>query len=66
MIRGSESTKNNHSDRLIEAIQRASRNMNFDEYAKATGLDKEFIFSILKGEVEEVDDNTFMKLSLKH
>jgi hypothetical protein len=66
MIRGSESTKNNHSDRLIETIQRASRNMNFDEYAMATGLDKEFIFRILKGEVEEVDETTMKKLSLTH
>jgi len=44
----------------------ASKNMSFDDYASATGLDKEFIFNILKGEIEEVDEQTFKKLSLKH
>lgn len=63
---GIQHTKNNHSDRLIEVIQRASRNMNFDEYARATGVDKEFIFGILKGEIEEVDSETLKKLSLLH
>jgi len=38
--------------------------MNFDDYAMATGLDKEFIFSILKGEIEEVDSETYKKLTL--
>lgn len=66
MIEGSNRTKVNHSDRLIETIRSASGNMNFDEYAKATGLDKEFIFRILKGEIEEVDGETLHKLSLKH
>lgn len=66
MIEGTESTKIKHSDKLIETIRRASGRMNFDEYAKATGLDKEFIFSILKGEVEEVDQDTLNKLSLRH
>ncbi len=58
--------KNNHSDKLIAIIQRASRNMNFDEYAQATGLEKEFIFRILKGDIETVDEKTMEKLSLKH
>ena len=58
--------KNNHSDNLIATIQRASRNMNFDEYAQATGVEKEFIFRILKGEIEKVDAATMEKLSLKH
>jgi len=66
MIEGSENAKINHSDKLIETIQRASRNMSFDDYAKATGLEKEFIFRILKGEVEEVDEETKKKLSLVH
>ncbi|MCR4435397.1 MAG: hypothetical protein QHH06_08665 [Clostridiales bacterium] len=56
--------KNNRSDRLMDTIRRASGNMSFDEYAQATGLSKEYIFKILKGEVEEVDDNTLKKLSL--
>lgn len=58
--------KINHSDKLIETIKRASSQMNFDDYASATGLTKEFIFGILKGEIEEVDAETFSKLSLKH
>lgn len=58
--------KINHSDRLIEAIRNSSAEMNFDDYAKATGLNKEFIFRILKGEIEEVDRETMDKLSLKH
>jgi hypothetical protein len=37
---------------LIETIGRASGGNEFDNYAVATGLDKEFIFSILKGEVK--------------
>lgn len=56
----------NHSDKLIETIQRASMNMSFDDYAAATGLNKEFIFAILKGEIEEVDEETLKKLSLSH
>lgn len=40
--------------------------MSFDDYADATGLTKEFIFRILKGEIEEVDEETLNKLSLKH
>ncbi|MCX7710038.1 MAG: helix-turn-helix transcriptional regulator [Clostridia bacterium] len=66
MKQGSERPKINHSDKLIEAIQRASSNMNFDEYAHATGLEKEFIFRILKGEIETVDEETLNKLALKH
>jgi len=66
MIEGTHGPKSNYSDMLIETIQRASKNMNFDEYAKATGIDKEIIFMILKGEVEEVDPETYLKLSLKH
>lgn len=58
--------KINNSDELIETIRRASINMNFDDYAKATGLDKELIFGILKGEIEEVDEETRKKLSLVH
>lgn len=58
--------KINHSDKLIETIRRASENMSFDDYARATGLEKEYIFRILKGEIEQVDDNTYQKLSLKH
>ncbi|WP_010245486.1 hypothetical protein [Acetivibrio cellulolyticus] len=64
MIEGTESTKMKNSDKLIETIRRASGRMNFDEYAVATGLGKEFIFSILKGEIEEVDNETLRKLSL--
>jgi len=60
------SPKINHSDRLIETIGRSSGNMSFDEYSKATGIEKEFIFKILKGEIEHVDDETLKKLSLKH
>lgn len=66
MIEGTERPKINHSDKLIETIQRASRNMSFDDYAKATGLEKEFIFEILKGEIEEVDEATLRRLSLVH
>ncbi|AUS98664.1 hypothetical protein CDQ84_05885 [Clostridium thermosuccinogenes] len=58
--------KMNQSDELIETIRNASSNMNFDDYVRATGLEKEFIFSILKGEIEEVDEATRSKLSLKH
>jgi len=43
---------------LIETIRNASSQMSFDEYAKVTGLDKEFIFAILNGEIEEVDRET--------
>lgn len=64
MIEGTESTRIKNSDKLIDTIRRASGRMNFDDYAVATGLDKEFIFSILKGEVEEVDSETFKKLNL--
>ncbi|MCX8128639.1 MAG: hypothetical protein N3I35_00875 [Clostridia bacterium] len=66
MNEGIDRVKIKHSDKLISTIQRASRNMNFDEYAQATGLEKEFIFRILKGDIESVDDLTFEKLSLKH
>jgi len=66
MIEGSDKVKVKHSDTLIETIQRASRNMSFDEYARATGIEKEFIFKILKGEVEEVDEETKRRLSLLH
>lgn len=66
MKEGTEKPKIMHADKLIETIQRASSNMNIDEYARATGLEKEFIFRILKGEVENVDADTLNKLSLKH
>jgi len=33
---------------------------------KFTGLDKEFIFAILNGEIEEVDRETWNRLSLKN
>jgi len=66
MGNGSEGAKTNQSDKLIETIERASRFMDIDDYAYATGLDKEFIYSILKGEIEEVDEETFKKLSLLH
>ncbi|MCX7921128.1 MAG: hypothetical protein N3B21_03765 [Clostridia bacterium] len=66
MIEGSQRPKINHSDELIEVIRKASTNMNFDEYAKATGLEKEFIFRILKGDIEIVDDATRSRLALKH
>ena len=64
MIEGTESTRIKNSDKLIETIRRASGRMNFDDYAVATGLDKEFIFSILKGEIEEVDSETLKRLNL--
>lgn len=66
MIEQSHITKVNHSDKLIEIIQLASKNMSFDEYSQATGVEKEYIFRILKGEIETVDENTLRKLSLKH
>ena len=66
MKEGSERLKINHSDKLIETVRRASGNMSFEDYSKATGLDKEFIFGILKGEIEEVDEDTMRKLSLRH
>jgi hypothetical protein len=66
MIEGSDKVKINNSDKLIETIQRASSKMDFDEYARATGLDKEIIFKILKGDIEKVDDATIKKLSLGH
>jgi len=66
MIEGTNKTENKHSDILIETIRRASGNMSFDDYAHATGLEKEFIFRILKGEIEEVDEETLKKLSLVH
>lgn len=59
-------TKINHSDKLIETIQRASGNMSFDEYSEATGLEKDFIFRMLKGNIENIDEETLRKLSLKH
>lgn len=66
MIERRGNVKINHSDKLIETIKRASANMNFDEYAAATGLEKEFIFRIMKGDIEKVDDETLKKLELKH
>lgn len=66
MIERTDRGKINHSDKLIDTIRKASGNMNFEEYASATGLDKEFIFKILKGEIEEVDSETLQRLSLKH
>jgi hypothetical protein len=66
MIEGSDKTKADNSDKLIETIQRASCKMDFDEYAKATGLEKELIFRILKGDIKIVDEVTIKKLSLGH
>lgn len=66
MIKDSENAYNKQSDKLIETIQRASSNMSFDDYARATGLQKEYIFKILNGEIEEVDSKTLQKLALKH
>lgn len=66
MIEGTESIKNKNSERLIEVIRKASGRMSFDEYSKASGIEKEFIFDILKGKIEEVDEETLKKLSLKH
>lgn len=63
---GNGHTKVNHSDELIAAIRRASGKMSFEEYAKAAGVDKEFIFRILKGDIEQVDEDTLKKLSLLH
>jgi hypothetical protein len=59
-------TKINNSDELIEMIRSASRGMNFEQYADSTGISKELIFRILKGEVEQIDDEVKSKLSLKH
>jgi len=66
LIRGTDRTGIKHSDVIIEAIRKASSNMSFDDYAKATGLEKEFIFRILKGEIEEVDEDTLKRLTLVH
>lgn len=54
------------TDVLKETIKRASQNMSFDDYSRATGIEKEIIFRILKGEIEEVDKETFDKLFLRH
>lgn len=62
----STAIKNNNSDKLIEAIRSSSSNMSYEEYVKATGLDGEYIFNILKGHIEEVDDETMKKLTLRH
>lgn len=66
MARENEGVKINHSDELIQTIRRASENMSLDDYAQATGIEKEYIFRILKGEIEKVDSETIEKLSLKH
>ena len=66
MIKETNKTKINNSDDLIEIIRNESRNMDFEEYAQATGLDREFIFRILKGDIEEVDEETLKKLYIKH
>ena len=66
MVEGSGSADIKHSDMLIQTIRRASSNMSMDDYARATGLEKEFIFKILKGEIEDVDEETMKKLSLVH
>ncbi len=66
MIEGTKRPKVNNSDRVIEAIRRGSTGMDLDEYAKATGLEKEFIFRILKGDIENVDEETYKKLLLLH
>lgn len=61
-----DTTKIKHSDKLIKTIRKASGRMSFDEYAKVTGIDKEVIFRILKGEVEKIDKDTWDRLSLKN
>lgn len=58
--------RESNTDNLIEIIRHASSNMDFDDYARATGLEKEFIFRILKGDIESVDDETLKKLWIKH
>ncbi|GAE90001.1 hypothetical protein [Acetivibrio straminisolvens] len=65
-MEGTDAGKIKYSDILIETIRNASRQMSFDEYAKVTGLDKEFIFAILNGEIEEVDKEIWDRLSLKN
>lgn len=59
-------TKINNSDHLIELIRESSRGMSFDQYSDSTGVSKEMIFRILKGEVEQINDELKNKLSLKH
>jgi len=66
MIEGSSRIDFKNPEKLIETIRRASSNMSFDDYAQATGLEKEYIFRILKGEIEDVDEAIFRKLSLVH
>lgn len=66
MVRDDGHIKINSSDRLIEVVQKASGNMSFEDYASAVGLDKEFIFKILNGEIERVDEKTLDKLRLLH
>lgn len=56
--------KINNSDELISIIRNSSKNMSFDEYSKATGVTKDYIFRILKGEVEELDETTINKLKI--
>ena len=58
-------TKINNSDVIIELIRESSRGMSFEQYANSTGISQELIFSILKGEVEQVDDGLKDRLSLK-
>lgn len=59
-------TKINNSNVLIESIREASRGMSFEQYANSTGISKDLIFRILKGEVETVDDELKDKLTFKH
>ena len=65
MIETKKGIKINNSDELIQAIRNAGGKLSFEDYVRATGLDKEFIFKILKGEIEDVDDETLKKLKLQ-
>lgn len=58
-------TKINNSGQLIDTIKNSIKNMSFDEYSNATGISKEYLFRILKGEIEEVDENIMQKLRLQ-
>ncbi|HOM02846.1 MAG TPA: hypothetical protein PLH43_08485 [Acetivibrio sp.] len=65
-MQSNNADKIKHPNVLVETIRSASSRMSFDEYAKVTGLTKEFIFAILNGEIEEVDKKTWDRLSLKN
>lgn len=58
-------TKINNSDQLIELIRNSSKGMSFDEYSSATGVSKDYIFRILKGEIEQINHDLKNKLLLR-